>query len=361
MGPQFFDNISQRAAATYRKLLAVFCYVLVEGVTESSQRALYHFFQRLYDCLFEHPAWFGLPESPDDAIVEKDSSEKDKKQEMNRKLEKPRAMIAAGLEFLILAGSQGKLQGEALVVENASALIKQAKVKTAFLEGFSRAGLQVSMTGDTAVLASSDYPEMMPALAALAASCARFDPPNVGRFQFARCDLNAMRGSLPQVEDLYRAFEGQDYDRAIRLHEYFVRQNYKVILTINGLTGWLAQYQGDRKVKSSPLYQVQYDDRYAWPLQMQIKPASVSRLIDLIPGQSELLQADFARRLTDCRGDECGWCKNQKTLKPVELQLNGKTRTVCWYVWPEVYRLDDATVEVIQQYEQMHALLAPEK
>jgi hypothetical protein len=64
--------------------------------------------------------------------------------------------------------------------------------------------------------------------------------------------------------------------------------------------------------------------------------------------------------MNPCRGDGCGWCRNQKTLGPVVLEINGVPRSVCWYTNPDVRKFDDHTVELIQQYEHMHDALAPE-
>jgi hypothetical protein len=121
------------------------------------------------------------------------------------------------------------------------------------------------------------------------------------------------------------------------------------------------KYQGDRKIKATPLYPVDYDDRYLRPLRMQIKCVSSARLVDLMPSQSQLLQDDFSRRVNVCRADECNWCQNQKALGPSELVYNGESRTVCWYTNPDVREFDENTVELIQQYEQLHAGLYESK
>jgi hypothetical protein len=94
---------------------------------------------------------------------------------------------------------------------------------------------------------------------------------------------------------------------------------------------------------------------------MQIKCASTARIAELLPKQSALLQEDFQRRVNECRGDECGWCRNNKTLGPSVLEFGGEFRTVCWYTNPDIRVFDEHTVELIEQYERMHAGLAPEK
>jgi hypothetical protein len=352
-----YATTTERVADSYRKLLAAESFAPEVGLSAESQRALRQFFAELYDRLYRQPADFGLPQDADDAIAEGDPNAKDKKQEMNRKLARPRGMIAAGLEFLLLTGSRGRLEGEALAVENYPEVVRQSKVNPAFLKGMEAVGLVVSAAGDAATLRNPAFPAMMPALAALAAACARFEPPQMGRFQFARCDFRALRGEGPDLADLYRVFEGEEYLRLVELHEYFMGKAYRPQVDYSEKAGWQVQYQGDRKVKGTPFYQVGYDDRYAWPLRMQVKCAGAWRIARLVPGQSPALQEDFRRRVTDCRGDACGWCNGRTGFGPYPLEMNGVTRSVCWYVWPDVRELDDAMVAIIQEYEQMHAQL----
>jgi hypothetical protein len=94
---------------------------------------------------------------------------------------------------------------------------------------------------------------------------------------------------------------------------------------------------------------------------MQIKCVSTARLAELIPKQPQLLQDDFVRRVNNCRKDECNWCRNQKTLGPTDIALHGDLRTACWYTNPDIRKFNEHTFELIRQYEQMHAQLAPEK
>jgi len=111
-------------------------------------------------------------------------------------------------------------------------------------------------------------------------------------------------------------------------------------------------------VKATPLFQIEYDDRHARPLRMQIKCASTQRIIELLPRQSQMLQDDFIRKANICRGDECGWCRNQKTLGPSMVEYNGEWKELCWYTFPDIHEFNEDTVELIQQYEQMHARLS---
>jgi hypothetical protein len=359
-----FANISQRALSSYQKSLANFKVVAVEdenGVGEQPQRALYAFFSALYTALFAQADLFGLPTGPDAAIAENEPNEKDKKQAVKKLLNKPRDMIASGLDFLLLAGSQGKLDAQTLVLDGYSGLVKQSKIGKKFLAGLRSIGLEISVAKDSGVLAHPGFAGMMPALQALAKACAGYDPAAVGKFLFASCDFRALHGYKPQAQDLYHVFAGDDYARAVELHAYFSARNYKTEIGIGGTFAWTVKYQGDRKIKATPLFQIEYEERYARPQRMQIKCASTARIADLLPKQPQFLQDDFHRRANICRGDECGWCRNNKTLGPAVVAYNGDFKTLCWYTNPDIRVFDEHTVELIEQYERMHAELAPEK
>ena len=102
---------------------------------------------------------------------------------------------------------------------------------------------------------------------------------------------------------------------------------------------------------------MEYDDRFAWPLRMQIKCASAQRIAALLPQQPMLLQDDFIWRTYACRGDECGWWRNNKALGPTVVDYHSKQRTVCWYTYPDIHEITADTVELVRQYEQLHAQL----
>jgi hypothetical protein len=359
-----YANNSQRAVSAYIKLLAPFQYTPAEGeplAREREQRDLHAFFQTLYSNLYAQPELFGLPVRPDASIAQDEPNAKDKKQEVKRLLVKPREMIAAGLDFLLQAGAQGSLDDGALSLENYPGIFKESRVGKKFLSGMESTGLTIAVTGDKAVLTDSRFPGMMPALQALARSCAAYHDLEMGKFLFTSCDFRALGGYAPQAMDLYRAFEGFEHQLVTDLHAYFSSKNFKTEMSISVPFAWVVKYQGDRKIKSTPLFQIEYDDRYAHPLSMQIKCVSTARLVDLMPNQPQLLQEDFAHRVFTCRGDACGWCRNQKTLGPSVMEIRGAPLSVCWYTIPDLREFDDHTFELIRQYEQMHAQLAPEK
>jgi hypothetical protein len=346
-----YANISQRAAVSFLRLLAAPSSAAGEIIE------LHAFFKSLYSSLYQHPEQFGLPLGADLFIDENEPNPKDKKQEVKRRLDKPRGMIVAGLDFLRLAGTQGRLEGQALLLDGYTTALKQTKVNKAFLCGLGSLGLTLSVSGDTARLHSDRCPHLPNALQAFARCCAAFRDAEMGRFQFARCDERALRQASPDPVEVYRVFNDQDYGLVMQLHEFFIQKGYKVAFEGNGFLAWIAKYQGNRKVKATPLFEINFDDRYARPLRLQIKCASTQRIAGLLPQQSQLLRDDFSRRVNFCRGDECGWCRNSKILGPTVMEINGEPRTVCWYTNPDIHELNQETVELVREYEQMHMQL----
>jgi hypothetical protein len=357
-----FASISQRAVSAYLKALAELRFVTGEHPAADlalSQAALHAFFTDFYTNLFDHPDCFGLPLNEDASIAENEVSEKDRKQEVKRLLDKPKAMIQGALDFLMLAGRQGSLDGQTLCLPGANAAIKQTKLGRKFQAGFESAGLALQMKDDTAELRNSQYPQMMLALQTLATHCASYKDEWLGRFMFSSCDFRALQSYQPEPMELYRYFDGEESALVLKLHDYFSQKKYKASIEIHGPAAWVVKYQGNRKVKATPLFQIDFDDRYARSLRMQIKCASSSRIAELLPHQSRILQDDFFSRAYPCRGDECGWCRNSKTLGPTNLEYQGESKTVCWYVGGDVREFNQGTAALIMEYEQMHAGLAP--
>jgi hypothetical protein len=355
-GYTMYGNISQRAVSSYIKTLAD--PSLTDEQTSRSQIDLHAFFKGLYRNLFEHPELYGLPVNPDTCIVLDEPNEKDKKQAVKLKLNKPRTMISQALDFLMQAGVKGRLEGHNLVLEDIQAAVKQSGIGRKFLAGLESSGLIGIETG---VLSSPQYPEMMAGLQALALGCAGYPGERTGTFHFARCDFRALSPSYePDVLELYKIFGPEEYARVSRLHEYFSARGYKTSLEIGGVYAWTVKYQGNRKVKATPFFQVSYEERYENSLRTVIKCASTNRIAEFLPQQPRFLWDDFMTRVYSCKGDECGWCRNQKSLGPSEIEYNGETRKVCWFSNGDIRVLDEPAVELIQQYDRMHDLLLPE-
>jgi hypothetical protein len=190
----------------------------------------------------------------------------------------------------------------------------------------------------------------------LAQACAANSDVKDGRFNFARCDFQALQpGYKVQALDIYRVFPAADYAHLEDLHRFFSERGYKVEVNHNDVHGWEVTYQGDKKIKASPLFEVHYSERFYTPRRLSIKCASTSRIVPVLEQQPEILQEDFSKRVIRC-GD-CGWCKNSKILGPTEYTYKGETFNICWYSFPDVYDLGPETVRLIQQYALMHESL----
>jgi hypothetical protein len=345
-----YANISQRAADSFRRMLSR------SGETELGD--VHVFFEETYDSLYKQPEAFGLPLGDDISIAEKEPEAKEKKQEVKRRLDKPRGMIMAGLDYLRYAGINGRLNNSVLMLNEYTALLKVTKVSKNFLAGLEGLGLIITLDGDTAQIRHSRLPYLAAELQLLGRACAGYKNVETGKFQFARCDGRALRQAEPDPVELYRAFDGIEFITVMQLHEFFSKKGYKTTIEVNGALSWVVKYQGDRKVKSTPLFQIEQDDRHARPLRMQIKCVSTQRIAGLLALQPQLLQVDFCLRMINCNGDACGWCHNNKTLGPTLLEINGEPRTVCWYSYPDIHELNENTVELVQQYERLHSQLA---
>jgi hypothetical protein len=368
-----FENISQRAICSYIRQVAELILVVPEGLTpqqeqamEASERDLHAFFQAFYQRMFDAPAEFGLPTTPDDCITGEEKNGTEKKAEMNRKLEKPRDMIRAGIEFLMLAGQKGRLAEDgcisgrslALDLSEYSGFVQKSKNKKQFFKGFPGAGLEMTESGETLTLTCPRFPAMFLALKTLAEACAQSPDPRLARYNFGRCDFRALDPHFHlSALDLFRVFNLPDYERAARLDAYFSERGYKPIFQIYENFGWEVQYQGKRSAKGSPLLRIEYSERFKIPLRVNIKCASSDRLLPLLPQQPRFLQEDFSRRVFNCGGDSCGWCKSRKNLGPSVYEFDGVQRTICWFSNQDMAELNDDTEQLIHQYAEMHEAL----
>ncbi len=359
-----FDTLAQRVACSYVRSLCEFRAVMPAGLDagqqlemETSQHELHAFFQVFYTKLCQSPELFGLPLGPDDCFTGEDTGKAGtkKKAELNKKLQKPRDMIADGLDFLMLAGQQGDLRERALLLpaDIYLAYLKGARARKAFLKGMESVGLETIVAGPSVVITSAQFPAMMPALKALASACSNADDKKLGKFNFARCDFRAFDPRYhPSAIDLYHVFHPADYQRVALLHQFFSGLGYQPVFQIYGIFGWEVQYQGKRQIKSSPLLRIEYQERYRYPLSMNLKCASANRITPLVSRQPRFLQEDFSHRVNTC--GNCDWCKNKKSLGPSLFEFDGVQKQICWYTNGNVDELDDDSVRLIEQYAIMH-------
>jgi hypothetical protein len=355
-----YPTISHRVAAGYLRFLVAYPSGAAQPQDDeaNARQDLYGFFRAFYENLYRQPDLFGLPLKADDCIEEDESHEKEKKAEVTARMKNSKEMIGRALDFLIGAGVDGQRMGERLVLAQGSQLIQQTKVVGKFLKGLESAGLVLAPENDQVTLQNHQFPAMLPALQALARACAQYPRQQEVRFYFARCDFRALKpGYGPEAMDLYRETAGADLARLAALHEYYTGLGYHATCGVSEPFFWIVQYQGDRKIKATPLMQIAYEERYRNPVRAYIKCASTARIAALLPGQSEALQEDFMRRVNVCRGDECGWCRNNKTLGPTVMEYKGEEKTLCWYSFPDIRNFDDHSVELMEEYARMHAAI----
>jgi hypothetical protein len=357
-----FDFISQRAVHSYLKSLAPLQVVIPEGAAsteadeiKASQKDLHAFYQALYQAMMDDPASFGLSTTPDDGLSDHEENMTQRKQELNLKLKKPRELISKALEFLTLAGLKDSLteQGLELPKVDYAAFVGKSKPLKTMLAGMEGAGLAIDLQAGSVLLSSDRFPKMFLALKSLAQACAANSDVKDGRFNFARCDFRVHQpGYKVQPLDIYRVFPGADYAILEELHRFFTDRGYKVDVNNNDVHGWEVTYQGEKKIKASPLFEVHYSERFFTPLRLFIKCASSGRIVPVLEQQPEFLQEDFRKRVIRC-GD-CGWCKNSKILGPTEYTYQGETFTICWYTFPDILDVGPDTVRLVQQYALMH-------
>jgi hypothetical protein len=386
MGIQFhretYDNISQRAIATAAQGLCVFEPVATgpsgaagqPGV--DAQHDLHQFFAALYAAMFEQPERFGMPTSPDDALSSERES-KERRQEVTKKLKPAQELRDLALDLLQELGRKGQVTGEALVVDEAtyrSLLKAKSKAKKVILAAMGEVGLTAQAANGAVTLRNARYPQMMPALKAMAERCAvegdeeggerpsrfpfkeRWLPYWRGKSAFARCDLKILLPDYqPDPLSLLGYFSAEDRARAIELHNDMLATGHQAICQAHGPHGWVILYQGPRKIKDSPLVTIDYSERHQNPLRVQIKCASADRLMPTFAEQPPAVQADFRSRVNECGG--CGWCQDKKGLGPSTLTYSGEELTICWYTRPEVDELTDETLEVLRGYVRWHQRL----
>ncbi len=353
-----YDNISQRAIASFCRGIRA----SEPGADETpAQRDLRGFFTALYAAMYQDAGRFGLPTGADDGLLG-ETEGSDRKQEVTRKLKKPREVLGVAVEMLQEMGSTGQLAGDDLLFHKAAfqALsASKARARKAVLAGMADAGLAIVEEEGGTALRNSRFPRMMPALKEMAERCAASPEPGLATFHFARCDFRALRQEhQPGAPALLGFFAPEARERALRLHAFLLSTGHQPTCRICGMHAWDIQYQGPRKIKGSPLMQIEYSERHRDPLQVRVKCASADRLLPTFAEQPQAVRDDFRRRVHRCGGASCGWCKSRKNLGPSVLEHKGEKLTICWYTCPDVGALNDDALETLQGYVHWHQILA---
>jgi hypothetical protein len=362
-----FENTSQRVVFSYLRQLSDCAPVLPQGLSSSeqhdmqaSQQELYDFFHAFYRCAYERPEVFGLSVTED--VHMENGDYKEYKQDVTRKIKKPRTKMAYGIDFLYLVGQHGTLVDRCLRLKNedfASFFVKSSRVKRRFLKGMEEVGLTLSEGDEAVTVGNASYPNMMLALQALAKACGQNADDRMSRFLFARCDFRALESDYrPDVLDMLRtAMSPAEHEHAVQLHHALAEMAYVPTLEVGGVFNWRIQYQGKRAIKATPFFEFEYDERRKPQFDMHIKCASTNRLVPLISQQPAFLQQDFFDHAHPCGGANCGWCKTRKALGPSVLRHDGAKKTICWFMQRRFYEVDGEAVHLIRHYALLHEAL----
>jgi hypothetical protein len=362
-----FENISQRVVFSHQRQMPEFDPVLPDSLSPSEQRDLYvaqqeldAFFRALYQSIYDHPETFGLP-TAEDVYVDR-GDDKEQKQAVARQVKKPRDKMVHGVDFLYHVAQRGTpVEGQLRLGKDEydSFFAKRPRVKQKLVRGMLTVGLDVSEQNDAVLVSNTRYPHMMPALQALAQACALRDDERLGTWLFARCDLRALdAGYQPDIlETLQTALSPAELEHAIELHHALTEMAYKPTLEIGGVHNWRVRYQGKRKIKATPLFEYEYDEREKHPLRLRVKCVATNRLVPLLAQQPALLQQDFFRHAHNCGAPKCSWCKTRKGLNPSVLKYAGERRTICWWMQRHFTELDHQAVDLVRQYALLHEML----
>jgi hypothetical protein len=291
----------------------------------------------------------------EDLAMQEDHHHPDQKKlksTINRELKKAHRIMGMFLDFLELIGSSyqsGRID-ETRLAEFAT---ENPRTKKKLFDALSPL---VTLNGET--ISSERSTAAFAALVDLVERADRVSDPKQWRYNFSRLDLASIsQCRYPDSEEIFQVFDPDERKILEAVHRYFLSKGYRYTFAEDGVRKWEIKYQGDRKKKGSPLFQIDYDERFYNPMRLFIKCAAVGRIAPLLKGFSESLRDDFYKRVHMCNEEKCGWCKDRKGLGPTVLTIEGEERNVCWYTRSEIDEVNDMTVLLIQEYEQLHSAL----
>ena len=362
-----FGNISQRVLFSYLQQLSPITPDITDHLSSTehtemqiSQKELRDFFLNFYTSAYTYPELFGLPIKPDVFMVP--GMSKEDKAGIAKQFKKPRVTMEFGLAFLALIGNKSTLDNRHIHLHKqdySSFFNKSPRVKRKFIKGMETVGLLVREKENMVVLENIQYPNIMLSLLALAKACAQYENDRIGKFILSRCDFKVLKPDyVPSVIDLLKTVLPQEeLENAVEIHQNLSEMSYQPTLNIGGIHEWRIQYQGNRKIKSTPFFEFEYDERQEKQLAMRVKCASANRLVPLLEDQPESLQEDFFHHAHNCAGSSCGWCKTRKALGPSVIKYGGEKRTICWWMQRHFDKADGASVDLVRQYARFHEAL----
>lgn len=350
-----YDSISQRAVDTYRRALLPFDSAARDARTVS-RRQLHSFFVTLYDFMYENPEQFGMSVTDDDCL-ENDVAGGDHSSAVLRKLNQQRKKITATIELLRSAGESGRLEGDSLLIpvaEHREMVASTPRVLAKCMAGLAEIGLLVAERDDGVIVEHSRYPKMMAALSEFACAQKARQGSKLGHIYLARCDFNSLDANYePGVEGVFSYFDPETRDQATALHEFMLETGHTADLAHDKIYEWELDYQGPRKIKSTQLVRVRYDDRYRDSGLVYVLCAASARLVPYFDEQPEPVQDDFRERIHEC-DPNCNWCEDKKGLEPAEFE----GRTICWFTSNRPHAIDDESMQLVRDYVRWHGALA---
>ena len=355
-----FRGLAQRVVYSYLRQLPDEPALSGPSEMQASQIELHGFFCDYYQRAYDQPETFGLPVTED--LCTGQGASKEEKRAVATQTKKVRVKMGHGLDFVYLAGQQGKVVDRGLEMgrEDYDAFLsKNARAKRKSLDGLREVGLGVDEEDGVIRVTNTRYPHMMPALQALVKACQARDDKAAQQMLFARCDLRALEPDYwPEALDVLRAvMPSSAYEHAVRLHHMLGEMGYKPNLRFANVFDWKVEYQGSRKIKSTPFFEFEYDDRQKVQLVMRVKCASTNRLVPLLSQQPVSLQQDFYEHAHNCGAPKCDWCKTRKSLGPSVLEWDDSKKTICWWMQRHFRKVNGEAVEMVRHYALFHEAL----
>ena len=175
--------------------------------------------------------------------------------------------MAYGIDFLFLVGQQGELvEGQLRLEQEAYAAFfaKSPRLKKKFIKGMAEVGLAVTEQDDAVMVEQYTVSRYDAGSQGIGGSVCATDAGELG--QVSVCTLR-FPGAWMRTTNRMRwmcckqRFRLRSMTHIIDLHHDLAEMAYKPTSKIDGIFGWKIQYQGNRKIKASPFFEFEYDER----------------------------------------------------------------------------------------------------
>jgi hypothetical protein len=270
------------------------------GELQARHRALHRYFKDLLTDLFENPQAYGLPDQPFEPFIESrlrlQEDKVRKERVMATRLKARKALETGILDFLYQVGQAAEPGDEILTLDRTfyekllGEKVKKSGIKP-FGKGYERLGLHFS-DGDPVAVSNTQYPGMLPALAAFAKACAGIK--DFGYFFFRRCDLGVLGGKRqPTLEDALRLAPPVLRDEMRKTDTLLAERKYKrEILVGDANAGYRLRYnqKNDRVVywcRFMSWFSPPFHHNLRWEFKSDVTPRLFNRLDEVRPGLAD--------------------------------------------------------------------------